>query len=202
MLSFRVVWPRGSARPGSRPFICLTCPTAIAPQTLSSMRSRSVNNICSSPRMRISSTHSISRINRTKLLLVSTGNISNVDLQARFAANTKAISDGFLTHDFIEINRNTVIFHSRDNPSARWSNVREIVLLRVFQLFNLLTDIINRGRIRSHLSVLFVVLPRLFRLPQFRVGVCQIRVSHSALGVDLDRFAKPSDRLVILLELE
>jgi predicted nuclease of predicted toxin-antitoxin system len=47
-----------------------------------------------------------------KLLLVSTGNISNSDLEGRFVANIKRISDGFLAHDFIEINRDTVIFHS------------------------------------------------------------------------------------------
>jgi predicted nuclease of predicted toxin-antitoxin system len=47
-----------------------------------------------------------------KLLLVSTGNIRNAELEALFAANIERISEGFDQFDFIEINRNTVIFHS------------------------------------------------------------------------------------------
>lgn len=47
-----------------------------------------------------------------KLLLVSTGNIKNSDLEALFLANIEKIVKGFDTFDFIEINRNNVIFHS------------------------------------------------------------------------------------------
>lgn len=47
-----------------------------------------------------------------KLLLVSTGNISNSDLEALFLANIETISEGFDVFDFIEIDRNTVIFHT------------------------------------------------------------------------------------------
>lgn len=46
-----------------------------------------------------------------KLLLVSTGNISNRELEQLFAANLIAIADGFLNYDYIEINRANVIFH-------------------------------------------------------------------------------------------
>ena len=47
-----------------------------------------------------------------KLLLVSTGNIRNVDLLALFQSNLDKITDGFAVFDFIEINRTNVIFHS------------------------------------------------------------------------------------------
>ena len=47
-----------------------------------------------------------------KLLLVSTGNIRNSDLEALFLANIEKIADGFELFDFIEIDRKTVIFHS------------------------------------------------------------------------------------------
>jgi len=46
-----------------------------------------------------------------KLLLVSTGNISNTDLLALFEANLAKIVAGFGECDFLEINRTTVIFH-------------------------------------------------------------------------------------------
>jgi len=47
-----------------------------------------------------------------KLLLVSTGNINNRELDQLFATNLKAIADGFLSYDYIEINRANIIFHS------------------------------------------------------------------------------------------
>jgi predicted nuclease of predicted toxin-antitoxin system len=46
-----------------------------------------------------------------KLLLVSTGNIRNIDLEALFFANLEKIINGFDTFDFIEINRTNIIFH-------------------------------------------------------------------------------------------
>ena len=46
-----------------------------------------------------------------KLLLVSTGNISNRELEQLFAANLSVLVDGFLNYDYIEINRSNVIFH-------------------------------------------------------------------------------------------
>lgn len=46
-----------------------------------------------------------------KLLLVSTGNISNTELLVLFEANLAKIVAGFSECDFLEINRTTVIFH-------------------------------------------------------------------------------------------
>ena len=46
-----------------------------------------------------------------KLLLVSTGNISNRDREGLVAANLSSIVTGFLNHDYIEITRTNVIFH-------------------------------------------------------------------------------------------
>ena len=47
-----------------------------------------------------------------KLLLIATGNIRNVELEELFLANIENISKGLVLFDFIEMNRNTVIFHS------------------------------------------------------------------------------------------
>ena len=47
-----------------------------------------------------------------KLLLVSTGNIRNSQLEALFLANLEKIIAGFATFDFIEINQTNLIFHS------------------------------------------------------------------------------------------
>jgi predicted nuclease of predicted toxin-antitoxin system len=47
-----------------------------------------------------------------KLLLVSTGNISNKELEALFLANIEKIAEGFEVFDFIEIDRKDVIFHT------------------------------------------------------------------------------------------
>jgi predicted nuclease of predicted toxin-antitoxin system len=47
-----------------------------------------------------------------KLLLVSTGNIRNPDLEALLMANLQKIAEGFNTFDFIEIDRSAVVFHS------------------------------------------------------------------------------------------
>jgi predicted nuclease of predicted toxin-antitoxin system len=46
-----------------------------------------------------------------KLLLVSTGNISNTDLIALFLANIEKIAEGFDVFDFIELSRTDVIVH-------------------------------------------------------------------------------------------
>jgi len=46
-----------------------------------------------------------------KLLLVSTGNISNRDLEQLFAANLAAIANGFTTFNYIELSRTNIIFH-------------------------------------------------------------------------------------------
>lgn len=46
-----------------------------------------------------------------KLLLVSTGNITNKELEAIFARNISDIADLFLTHDFIEIDRTSIVIH-------------------------------------------------------------------------------------------
>lgn len=46
-----------------------------------------------------------------KLLLVSTGNIRNSDLETLLISNIRKIADGFDHFSFIEINRVTIIFH-------------------------------------------------------------------------------------------
>lgn len=46
-----------------------------------------------------------------KLLLVSTGNISNQELEQIFTANLLTISNAFMNIDYIEISRTNVIFH-------------------------------------------------------------------------------------------
>ncbi len=47
-----------------------------------------------------------------KLLLVSTGNLRNSELEALLLANLEKIISGFATFDFIEINQTNLIFHS------------------------------------------------------------------------------------------
>lgn len=47
-----------------------------------------------------------------KLLLVSTGNIRNDELQALFLANIEKLDAGFTESSFIELTRDRLIFHS------------------------------------------------------------------------------------------
>ncbi|HEY6189024.1 MAG TPA: DUF5615 family PIN-like protein [Pyrinomonadaceae bacterium] len=46
-----------------------------------------------------------------KLLLISTGNIRNAELEALFMSNLESIAGNFDQFSFIEINRMAVIFH-------------------------------------------------------------------------------------------
>ncbi|MBK9316448.1 MAG: DUF5615 family PIN-like protein [Acidobacteria bacterium] len=46
-----------------------------------------------------------------KLLLVSTGNITNIELESLFTANIEKITEGFVEFDFIEMDRNNLIYH-------------------------------------------------------------------------------------------
>jgi predicted nuclease of predicted toxin-antitoxin system len=46
-----------------------------------------------------------------RLLLISTGNISNHELEALFLRNIAEIVEGFATHDYIELSRDHIIFH-------------------------------------------------------------------------------------------
>ena len=46
-----------------------------------------------------------------KLLLISTGNVSNARLEALFASAIPKVVDGFDTFDFIEMERSSLIFH-------------------------------------------------------------------------------------------
>jgi predicted nuclease of predicted toxin-antitoxin system len=46
-----------------------------------------------------------------KLLLVSTGNIKNQELEALLFANLEKLAEGFAIFDFIEMDRKAVIFH-------------------------------------------------------------------------------------------
>ncbi len=46
-----------------------------------------------------------------KLLLVSTGNIRNTELESLVVSNLERIADNFERFDFIELNRKTIIFH-------------------------------------------------------------------------------------------
>ena len=47
-----------------------------------------------------------------KLLLVSTGNISNADLEALMLANLSALVTALQTHDYVELSRTALIVHS------------------------------------------------------------------------------------------
>lgn len=46
-----------------------------------------------------------------KLLLVSTGNISNAELEALFFSNLEKLAEGFDSFDYIELNQRALIFH-------------------------------------------------------------------------------------------
>jgi len=46
-----------------------------------------------------------------KLLLVSTGNITNSELESLFTANLEKIVEGFVEFDFIELDRANLIYH-------------------------------------------------------------------------------------------
>jgi|SRR3712207_5966976 len=46
-----------------------------------------------------------------KLLLISTGNISNAELEALLVANLERLAEGFDALDFIELDRKSLIFH-------------------------------------------------------------------------------------------
>ena len=46
-----------------------------------------------------------------KLLLVSTGNIKNVDLDTLFEQHITDITQAFVSHDFVEITRTMLIIH-------------------------------------------------------------------------------------------
>ena len=46
-----------------------------------------------------------------KLLLVSTGNINNMELDRLFAQNIAHITTAFVSHDFIELTRTMLIIH-------------------------------------------------------------------------------------------
>ena len=47
-----------------------------------------------------------------KLLLVSTGNIKNVELETLFAQNIADITAAFVAHDFVELTRTMLIIHT------------------------------------------------------------------------------------------
>ncbi len=47
-----------------------------------------------------------------KLLLISTGNIKNADLEALLLQNIEDIVNGFETYDFIEMSRTVLVIHS------------------------------------------------------------------------------------------
>ncbi len=46
-----------------------------------------------------------------KLLLISTGNITNADLEALFVPQIPAIAVAFETYDYIELTRAALVFH-------------------------------------------------------------------------------------------
>ena len=46
-----------------------------------------------------------------KLLLVSTGNISNDELVNLFRMNIDQLADAFKSFDFIELNQTSLVFH-------------------------------------------------------------------------------------------
>jgi predicted nuclease of predicted toxin-antitoxin system len=47
-----------------------------------------------------------------KLLLVSTGNIANADLEDIFVPQIPVIATAFETYDYLELTRTNLIFHS------------------------------------------------------------------------------------------
>ncbi|RAM50185.1 MAG: hypothetical protein C6Y22_18225 [Hapalosiphonaceae cyanobacterium JJU2] len=47
-----------------------------------------------------------------KLLLVTTGNINNLELEALFAANLESLVELFNSHSYIEMTRDSIIVHS------------------------------------------------------------------------------------------
>lgn len=47
----------------------------------------------------------------SKLLLISTGNITNAELEALLVPNIPTIADGLLTHDFIELTHTSLLLH-------------------------------------------------------------------------------------------
>jgi predicted nuclease of predicted toxin-antitoxin system len=46
-----------------------------------------------------------------KLLLISTGNISNADLESLLASQLAAIANAFESHDYLELGRTSLIIH-------------------------------------------------------------------------------------------
>ena len=46
-----------------------------------------------------------------KLLLISTGNISNADLENVFVPNIAAVATAFQTSDFVELSRTSLTIH-------------------------------------------------------------------------------------------
>jgi predicted nuclease of predicted toxin-antitoxin system len=47
-----------------------------------------------------------------KLFLISTGNITNKDLETLLQKNMIGIANLFKSHDFIEINKNSIVIHT------------------------------------------------------------------------------------------
>lgn len=47
-----------------------------------------------------------------KLLLISTGNITNADLEPLFVAEITTITEAFESYDYLELTRTALIFHS------------------------------------------------------------------------------------------
>ena len=47
-----------------------------------------------------------------KLLLITTGNIRNTELESLFAINLSALVSAFATNDFVEMNRTQLIVHA------------------------------------------------------------------------------------------
>ena len=46
-----------------------------------------------------------------KLLLISTGNVNNKDLEKLIIGNIDVITEAFLEYDFIELNRSQLVYH-------------------------------------------------------------------------------------------
>ena len=47
-----------------------------------------------------------------KLLLITTGNIGNANLEDLFMAQLPTIAEAFESYDYLELSRTTLIFHS------------------------------------------------------------------------------------------
>ncbi len=96
---------------GTRPYTRSNCRSATARPTPSSTTSRFSNITSSSPKNSDFVNSFILDRRPCKLLLTSTGNIRNAELEALPLSNLEKIAEGFDSFDYIELNQRALIFH-------------------------------------------------------------------------------------------